>query len=94
MTHIGPIRKYFENDNFCRHCTVTSVEKLAKFEILPICLKLVGNLDFDYLHRPMYFHAVLEYRKPHRSLYSFHEFLAISCHSRNTSIDARESMFS
>ena len=48
MTHIGPIRKQFENANFCRHVTG---QKLAKSEILPICLKLVGNLDFVSSYR-------------------------------------------
>ena len=42
-----PILDRFENilkmPNFVTH--VTSDKILAKFEILPICLKLVGNLD-------------------------------------------------
>ena len=36
VTHIGPIRKYFENVNFCRY--ETRAKKLAKFKILPIFL--------------------------------------------------------
>ena len=35
--------KIFENANFCRH--LQTGQKLAKSEILPIRLKLVGNLD-------------------------------------------------
>ena len=45
VTHIGPIRKYFENANFCSH--LLTGQKLAKSEILPIRLKLVGNLDLQ-----------------------------------------------
>ena len=49
VTHIGPIREYFENAKFCHHGN--RWEKLAKFEILPICLKLVGNLDVELSYR-------------------------------------------
>ena len=73
VTHIGPIRKYFENANFCHH--VTSDKILVKFEILPICLKLVGNLDLVSSYRSGIITSGFGSKK-----YPFAEFLAFSCH--------------
>ena len=70
---IGPIRKYFENANFCRY--VTSDKILPKFEILPICLKLVGNLDLVSSDRSGIITSGFGSKK-----YPFAEFLAFSCH--------------
>ena len=73
VTHIGPIRKYFENAKLCHH--VTSDKILVKFEILPICLKLVGNLDLVSSYRSGIITSDFGSKK-----YPFAEFLAFSCH--------------
>ena len=73
VTHIGPIRKYFENTNFCRH--LLTGQKLAKSEILPIRLKLVGNLDLVSSYRSGIITSGFGSKK-----YPFAEFLAFSCH--------------
>ena len=73
VTHIGPIREYHENAKFCHH--VTSDKILAKFEILPICLKLVGNVDLVSSYRSGIITSGFGSIK-----YPFFEFLALSCH--------------
>ena len=53
----------------------TSEKILAKFEILPICLKLVGNLDLVSSYRSGIITSGFGSKK-----YPFAEFLAFSCH--------------